>query len=116
MFFAAKKGSLPPGWFLILACLAALLLQGCVALKTRHPLPEGLEDQAQVDDLSGIRAWGDTYSESLEQSGIESIQQEMAANHGKLAPEATTGASTRRDSSLYLPRNPPSRRRALARG
>ncbi len=39
-------------------------------------------------DLPGIRAWGDTLSESLEKSAIESYRQEMAANHGKLAPEA----------------------------
>ena len=75
---------------LLLFLLTALVLlsQGCMALQVRHPLPEHLEDQAQVDDLPGIRAWGDTYSESLEQSGIESIKQEMAANHGKLEPEA----------------------------
>ena len=58
-----------------------------MALQVRQPLPEHLLDQAQVADLPGIRAWGDT-SESLEQSAIESIRQEMAANHGKLEPEA----------------------------
>ena len=46
-------------------------------------------DQVQVDDLRGIRAWGDTLSESLEDSAIESVKQELAANQGKLAPEAT---------------------------
>ena len=45
-------------------------------------------DQAQVADLPGIRAWGDTLSESLEKSAIESLRQEMATNHGKLEPEA----------------------------
>jgi predicted acylesterase/phospholipase RssA len=74
--------------FLMLTCLTALLLQGCMALKVRQPLPEHLLDQAQVADLPGIRAWGDVSSESLEQSAIESIRQEMAANHGKLEPEA----------------------------
>ncbi len=70
-------------------CLAFLLvLQGCMALQVRHPLPENLMDQAQVDDMPGIRAWGDALSESLEKSAIESIQQEKAANQGKLAPEA----------------------------
>ncbi len=75
---------------LVLALLAALAVisQGCVALQVRQPLPEHLLDQAQVADLPGIRAWGDTYSESLEQSAIESIRQEMAANHGQLEPEA----------------------------
>ena len=64
-----------------------LMLPGCLPLKIRHPLPENLLDQAQVDDLPGIRAWGETFSKSMEQSAIESIQQEMAANHGKLDPE-----------------------------
>jgi len=50
-------------------------------------LPENLLEQAEVDDLRDIRAWGDVYSESLEQSGIESVKQEMAAHHGKLEPE-----------------------------
>ncbi len=60
-----------------------------MALQVRHPLPEHLLDQAQVENLPGVRAWGDAYSESLEQSAIESIKQELAANHGKLEPEAT---------------------------
>ena len=68
--------------------LCGLLLQGCMSLQVRQPLPEHLLDQAQITDLPGIRAWGDVYSESLQQSAIESIKQEMAANHGKLEPEA----------------------------
>ena len=59
-----------------------------MSLQVRQPLPEHLLDQAQITDLPGIRAWGDVYSESLQQSAIESIKQEMAANHGKLEPEA----------------------------
>ena len=78
-----------PSRFLLLACVASLIfLQGCVVLQLRHPLPEHLQDQVQVENLPGIRAWGDTYSENLEQSAIESIRQELADNHGKLAPEA----------------------------
>jgi hypothetical protein len=75
---------------LILALLMALLFlsQGCMALQVRHPLPEHLLDQAQVTDMPGIRDWGDTLSESLGKSAIESIQQEKAANNGKLLPEA----------------------------
>jgi predicted acylesterase/phospholipase RssA len=89
MNFLSENVSLRPGRFLLLACVAALiLLPGCLALQVRHPLPEHLQDQAEVAGLPGIRAWGDTLSESLEQSAIESIRQEMAANHGKLAPEA----------------------------
>lgn len=59
-----------------------------MALQVRHPLPEHLLDQTQVADLPGVRAWGDAYNESLQQSAIESLKQEMAANHGKLEPEA----------------------------
>ena len=51
-------------------------------------MPEHLLDQVQVADLPGIRDWGDVHSENLEQSALESIKQEMAANHGKLEPEA----------------------------
>jgi predicted acylesterase/phospholipase RssA len=74
---------------LILALLTVLIFfsQGCVALRVRQPLPEHLMDQAEVADLPGIRAWGDTTSETLEKSAIESIKQQMAANQGKLEPE-----------------------------
>ena len=58
-----------------------------MALQVRHPLPEGLLDQVQVTDLPGIRAWGDASNESLQQSALESLKQEIAANHGKLDPE-----------------------------
>jgi len=74
-------------FLLALICLAVPLLQGCMASPVRHPLPESLLDQAQVDDLPGIRVWGDKPN-GLEQSGLESIQQEMAANYGKLEAEA----------------------------
>jgi hypothetical protein len=67
--------------------LLGFFLQGCLPLQIRHPVPENLLDQAQVDDLPGIRAWGNVPSEIMERSAIESIRQEMAANHGKLEPE-----------------------------
>jgi len=74
--------------FFLLAWLAALavLLQGCATLMPYHPLPAHLEDLAEVPGFPGVRGWGDAYSEALEKSAIESIQQEMAANHGKLEP------------------------------
>ncbi len=68
--------------------LLGLLLQGCMSLQVRHPLPENLQDQAQVAGLPGIRDWGDVESKNLEQSALESVQQELAANHGRLEPEA----------------------------
>ena len=81
---SARKGIIG---FVGLALLS-LLLQGCMSLQVRHPLPEHLLDQVQVADLPGIRDWGDVHSENLEQSALESVQQEMAANQGKLEPEA----------------------------
>ena len=89
MFSAIEKDSLRQAHSFILALLTALvfLSQGCMSLPVRHPLPEHLLDQVQVADLPGIRDWGDVHSENLEQSALESIQQEMAANHGKLEPE-----------------------------
>ena len=90
LFSASEKDTLRPLRLVILAVMAALVLlsQGCVLLQVRHPLPEHLLDQAQVENLPGVRAWGDVSSESLEQSAKESMKQEMAANHGKLEPEA----------------------------
>jgi predicted patatin/cPLA2 family phospholipase len=87
---ASEEDSLHQARLVILAVMAALMLlsQGCAILQVRHPLPEHLLDQAQVENLPGVRAWGDISSESLEQSAKESMKQEMAANHGKLEPEA----------------------------
>lgn len=65
-----------------------MFLQGCASLSPGKPLPANLETQVQVPGFSGIRAWGDARSEVLEQSARESIRQEMAANHGRLNPEA----------------------------
>ncbi len=72
----------------VLLSALVFMSQGCMALQVRNPLPQHLLDQAQVAGLTGVRAWGDELSESLEQSAVESIRQEMAANHGKLEPEA----------------------------
>jgi hypothetical protein len=58
-----------------------------MSLQVRQPLPEQLLDQVQVAGLPGVRDWGDVHSENLEQSAVESIRQEMAANRGKLEPE-----------------------------
>ena len=90
MFSASEKNSRRQARYVILAALAVLVLlsQGCALLQVRHPLPEYLLDQAQIENLPGVRAWGDVSSESLEESAKESMKQEMAANHGKLEPEA----------------------------
>ncbi len=71
-----RAGSDGNGFFLlVILALMGLLLQGCVALQVRHPLPHDLLEQAQMAGLPGIRAWGDVYSEILQQSAIESIKQ-----------------------------------------
>ena len=77
-----------PGKVAILAGLAVLMLilQGCAILRPHSPLPAALEDQVQIPGLHGVRAWGDEPSKSFEQSAIESLEQEKAANHGKLEP------------------------------
>ena len=77
-----------PGNLFVLAGLAslALILQGCAILRPHNPLPAALEDQVQIPGLPGVRAWGDEHNQSLEQSAIESFEQEKAANHGKLEP------------------------------
>ena len=90
MFSASEKDPRRQARYVILAAIAVLVLlsQGCALLQVRHPLPEYLLDQAQIENLPGVRAWGDVSSESLEQSAKESMKQEMAANHGRLEPEA----------------------------
>ena len=77
----------PGNWF-VLAGLAVLtvILQGCAILRPYNPLPAALEDQVQIPELPGVRAWGDELSKNLEQSARESLEQEKAANHGKLEP------------------------------
>ena len=76
------------GNLFILAGLAvlALILQGCAILRPYNPPPAALEDQVQIPGLPGVRAWGDEFSKSLEQSAVESIEQEKAAHQGKLEP------------------------------
>ena len=90
MFILPEKQLRSEARVIVLVLLTALVLlsQGCMSLQVRHPLPENLLDQVQVADLPGIRDWGDVHSENLEQSAVESVQQELAANHGRLEPEA----------------------------
>lgn len=84
------RTSSPIRGFLVLVSLVlfSIFLQGCMALNVRHPLPENLLDEVQVDDLIDVRAWGDKENEGLKKSATESLEQERAANHGKLLPEA----------------------------
>jgi predicted acylesterase/phospholipase RssA len=86
---SSKRNRLVYARFLtVLACLAVLMLliQGCATLKPYNPPPPTIQDQVQVPSFPGVRAWGDEPSESLKQSAIESLEQEKAANNGKLEP------------------------------
>lgn len=67
-------------WFLC----TTLLLQGCSNFHNYHPLPQSLESQATIPGFKDVRTWGDVPSKELERSAIESLHQEMSANHGKL--------------------------------
>jgi hypothetical protein len=86
MFCASPQGSRRQGYVLTLTCLAAFMLQGCAALGHYNALPVNLEDQAQIPGLPDVRDWADTPSKILLKSAMESLEQEKAANHGKLEP------------------------------
>jgi predicted acylesterase/phospholipase RssA len=90
MCFAAKQQLSCRVRYFLLAGSAALvlLIQGCAALMPYHPPPAHRQDQVEMADLPGIRAWADAPSDSLEKSAIESIEQEKAAHGGKLEPVA----------------------------
>ena len=72
----------------VLACLAVLIftLQGCATLTRYNPPTQAMESEVQIPGLPDVRAWGDAPSPSLQQSTRESLEQEKAANHGKLEP------------------------------
>ena len=72
----------------VLACLAVLIfaLQGCATLTRYNPPTQAMESEVQIPGLPDVRAWGDEPSPALQQSTRESLEQEKAANHGKLEP------------------------------
>lgn len=72
----------------LIACLTTLALSipGCALLMPHNPLPAYLEERVEMPGMPGVRAWGDEYSESFEQSAVESIEQEKSANNGELEP------------------------------
>lgn len=72
------------GLRIILLLLLPLVIQGCSSVGAYHPLPQNLEDQVQIAGFPNVRGWGDERSPALEKSALESIKQELAANHGKL--------------------------------
>lgn len=72
----------------LMICLAtvALSVSNCAILRLDNPLPANLENRVQMPGMPGVRAWGDQYSKSFEQSALESVEQEKAANNGELEP------------------------------
>ncbi len=83
-----KRTLARPDSLTVLSCLTILLLliQGCGTLKSYTPPSAALEDQVQIPGIPGARAWGDAYSQALENSAKESLAQEKAASRGQLAP------------------------------
>lgn len=81
---SSKKASLA---FFLLLNLG--LLQACGTVKQYKVLPAQLENRAQVPGFDNIRSWGDAPNVGLEKSAIRSLQEEKAANHGRLKPEMT---------------------------
>jgi predicted patatin/cPLA2 family phospholipase len=71
----------------VLAALAVLvfLSQGCGFARTRQPLPPYYLDEARVVGMPDVRGFGDAPDESLKQSAVESVRQELAAQPGKPA-------------------------------
>jgi hypothetical protein len=72
----------------LIACLVTVMLSlsNCAILRLYNPLPANIENLVQMPGMPGVRAWGDVYSKSFEQSAAESIEQERAANNGELEP------------------------------
>lgn len=73
-------------WMRVSLVLTAVLLQGCGTIHKYTPLPHAYENQVEMPGYKDIRAWSDVHSSALEQSARESLKQERAANHGRLAP------------------------------
>jgi hypothetical protein len=71
----------------ILICLIwiATVAPGCGTVRERHPVPSVLQDEARVVGLPDVRGFGDSPSESLFKSAVESVRQELAAQPGKPA-------------------------------
>jgi predicted acylesterase/phospholipase RssA len=88
MFSITARDSPRQAPYFILGCMAVLmfLLQGCASLTHYNALPANLEDQTQIPGLPDVRDWADAPSKILLKSAFESLEQEKAANHGKLEP------------------------------
>jgi len=71
-----------------MVCLATVTLsfQNCAILMPSNTLPADLENRVQMPGMPGVRAWGDEFSKSFQQSAVESIEQERATNNGELEP------------------------------
>lgn len=74
-----------------LACLL-IVVQGCGTVRARHPVPPVLQDEAQVVGMPGVRGFGDAPNETLFNSAVESVRQELAAQPGK--PEGVFATPT----------------------
>ncbi len=74
---------------LIIVLIDSFLLQACGTTTHYNVLPANLESQVEIPGFQDVRAWGDLPSKALEQSAVDSLHQEKAANHGQLLPVAS---------------------------
>jgi hypothetical protein len=63
----------------------AVLASGCGVVRTRHPVPPALQEEAQVVGMPDIRGYADAADDSLFRSAVDSVRQELAAQPGKPA-------------------------------
>jgi predicted acylesterase/phospholipase RssA len=64
--------------------LTCLLLASCSSSGLYKPLPQSLEDKADVKGYKNIRAWGNAPSLAMEISAQQSLKQMKQAHHGKI--------------------------------
>jgi len=71
----------------ILVCLLGLVIlaSGCGTVRSRHPVPPVLQDEAKVVGMPDVRGYADSPDESLFRSAAESFRQELAAQPSKPA-------------------------------
>ncbi len=63
---------------------------GCArVLPGYQPPPPQYEDEVQIPDFPNVRAWGDSFNKNLQKSVMAALDEEKAANGGKLRPEVS---------------------------
>ncbi len=60
----------------LILVLAAVLISSCATELFRNPVPVELEEVVEVADMSGVRAWGDSFNPAWQADVIQSIRDE----------------------------------------